>query len=444
MTIQNILQKGQKLVSSSSLAFFRIIFGLLMLASLLRFLSRGWLEKFYIQPEFYFSFYGFEWIKPLPDPYIYWVFYALIIAAVTITLGLFYRFSIIVFFLLFTYVELLDKSVYLNHYYQVSLLAWLMCWLPMNGTCSVDQYLFKKTRRPLTPLWMVWVLRLQVGSVYFFGGLAKLRYDWLFEAQPLKIWLAANSHIPVLGDFLGYTWLAFVLSWFALFFDLTAAFLLSNKSTRMYAYVLIVLFHVLTHILFQIGMFPWMMIVTALVFFPTHWHQKILAIFERNRTIHLSSSSVPSNHSLTIGVLALFFLFQLMMPFRSYAYPGNVLWHEQGFRFSWNIMLMEKNASLEYEVIFKNNGKKIYVRPEKHLNTIQAKQCSFQPDMILQFAHYLNQYYKDQGLGNTEVYAICYASVNGHASRLLIDPEVDLVTQKDGFADKKWILRYRD
>ncbi len=442
ISFQNILQKAQKLVSTSSLAFFRIIFGLLMLASLLRFLSRGWVEKFYIQPEFFFSFYGFEWVKPLPEPYLFWVFYTLVFLAITITLGLWYRFSIITFFLLFTYVELLDKSVYLNHYYQVSLLAFIMCWLPMNGIFSLDNYWFKKTRITSSPLWMVWALRLQIGSVYFFGGVAKLRYDWLLEAQPLKIWLAANTHIPVLGSFLSYSWLAFVFSWFALFFDLSAAFLLSSKSTRIYIYAVIVVFHVLTHILFQIGMFPWMMIFTALIFFPTNFHQKVLSIFPTISNIQKPAGFQSQKYGVTLTVFFVLFLFQLVMPFRSYAYPGNVLWHEQGFRFSWNIMLMEKNGSLEYEVTFKNNGNKIYVRPEKHLNTIQAKQCSFQPDMILQFAHYLNQYYKNQGLGNTEIRAICYASVNGHASRLLIDPKMDLTTQKDGFEDKKWILRY--
>ena len=125
---------------SSSLAFFRIVFGLLMLVAELRFIAKGWITEFYVKPQFYFTFYGFDWIKPLPEPYIHWIFYGLIFLSLLITLGLFYRFAIVLFFILFTYVELLDKSVYLNHYYQVSLLAFLMCFLPMNHFYSLLIY----------------------------------------------------------------------------------------------------------------------------------------------------------------------------------------------------------------------------------------------------------------------------------------------------------------
>ena len=218
-----------------SLAFFRMLFGLLMFAAELRFINQGWIRSFYVKPQFFFTFYGFDWITPLPQPYIYWVFYGLVVLSILIAVGLFYRIAIIAFFIVFTYVELLDKSVYLNHYYQVSLLAFLMCWLPMNSTFSVDSWLSKKKSfHQFSPLsfppfstWPrsiaaiiynpVWALRLQVGSVYFFGGLAKLKYDWLFMAQPLRIWLAANEHLPLVGPLLTEKWVAFVLSWVAVF-----------------------------------------------------------------------------------------------------------------------------------------------------------------------------------------------------------------------------------
>ena len=43
----------------------RILFGALMFASLVRFWANGWIEKLYLEPLFHFSFYGFEWVKPL-------------------------------------------------------------------------------------------------------------------------------------------------------------------------------------------------------------------------------------------------------------------------------------------------------------------------------------------------------------------------------------------
>jgi hypothetical protein len=444
MFLTRIIRSGKDLTGSESLAFFRIVFGLLLFVAEVRFIAKGWISDFYVKPQFFFPFYGFEWLKPLPEPYIYWVFYGLVLLSVLITIGLFYRPAIIIFFFLFTYIELLDKSVYLNHYYQVSMVSLLMCFLPMNGICSLDNRFFPKTRITKVPLWMLWSLRLQVGMVYFFGGIAKLRHDWLFEAQPLRIWLSANTDFPIIGHFLDEMWVAYAVSWFAMLFDLSAVFFLSNKNTRVFMYVILVIFHLLTHFLFYIGMFPWMMIFTALIFFPPHFHQKILDFIPGRNLGWMNSVSLEKLHYRRISaVLMVFFTFQILMPFRSHLYQGNVLWHEQGFRFSWNIMLMEKNASLEFEVKVKESDKEFTVKPAQFLSRVQARQCSFQPDMILQFAHMLHDYYLKSGVGDTEIRAVCHASVNGHGSELLIDPNTDLVQQKDSFAPKEWITKWR-
>lgn len=432
---------------SSSLALFRIVFGLLMLVAELRFILKGWITEFYVKPQFFFTFYGFDWIKPLPEPYIEWVFYGLVLLSILITFGLFYRFAIVAFFVAFTYVELLDKSVYLNHYYQVSLLAFLMCFLPMNHFFSLDNLLKNKLSFLLsntyTQNWMLWALRIQVGMVYFFGGIAKLKYDWLFAAQPLRIWLSANEHLPIIGHLLTEKWVAFTLSWLAMIFDLSAPFLLCFRKTRLPIYILIVIFHLLTHFLFYIGMFPWMMIFTALIFFPSEFHERVLNLLKNfPKVAVVQDFTLKSNffsNKLKFYFLSAFFLLQCLVPFRSYFYGGNVLWHEQGFRFSWNIMLMEKNASLEYHLKIKKTGEEFSVNPKDFLTKIQARQMSFQPDMILQFAHYLHQYYLENGIGDTEIRAECYASLNGRGSQLLVNPNIDLVKEKEGFQTKTWV-----
>lgn len=428
-----------------SLAFFRVIFGILLLIAEARFILKGWIADFYVKPQYFFKFYGFEWIHPLPEPYIYWVFYALIVLSLLITLGFAYRIAIVGFLIAFTYVELLDKSVYLNHYYQVSLLAFLMCFLPMNATFSIDSILARKYHVRISSLplqsWMLWALRLQVGSVYVFGGVAKLRYDWLINAQPLRIWLAANEHIPLIGGLLTEKWVAFLISWLAMIFDLSAPFLLCFKKTRTSIYIVIVVFHLLTHYLFYIGMFPWIMMTTALIFFPKEIHKKVLSYFgtwDVQNTMSLDKTPLGI-YPILLGFMAI----QMVLPFRSYLYAGNVLWHEQGFRFAWNIMLMEKNASIEYHVKIKKTGETFSVRPIDFLTKIQARQMSFQPDMILQFAHYLHQYYLENGVGDTEVRAECYASLNGRGSQLLINPNVDLATQQDGFCAKSWVTELK-
>jgi hypothetical protein len=47
---------------------------------------------------------------------------------------------------------------------------------------------------------------------------------------------------------------------------------------------------------------------------------------------------------------------------------------------------------------------------------------SFQPDFILEYAHFLGKHYKSQGLNNIEIYADSYVALNGRISKRFIDP----------------------
>jgi hypothetical protein len=116
---------------ASTLAFFRLAFGLMMVFSLIRFASYNWIEEFYITPKFHFKYYGFSWVKTL-GIYTYLLFVIAGIAALFVAIGYKYKIAIITFFLSFTYIELIDKTTYLNHYYFVSIISFVMIFLPAN------------------------------------------------------------------------------------------------------------------------------------------------------------------------------------------------------------------------------------------------------------------------------------------------------------------------
>jgi len=411
----------------------------MMTLALIRFMAYGWVTEFYVEPRYFFSYYGFEWVRPLPAPYIYLFYGAMVAAALLIALGFLYRPAILVFFVLFTYAELWDKTFYLNHYYLISLLSFLMLFLPMNAVGSVDSR-FRKKKLVLPRINWANLLKIQLGTVYFFGGIAKIGYDWLFLGQPLKIWFAANADIPVIGPLLNLPLVPYCVAWGAMIFDLTAPFLLFFRKTRPWIYPVVILFHVLTGILFPIGMFPWFMCAYSLLFFEPEWHRKWVETLFGRKEIPPIKSSARIIDPARGGLFTLFFLFQLLMPFRAWLYPGNPLWHEQGFRFSWRIMLMEKNGYVDYEVKVKETGQTFTVHPSAFLTKKQVQQMSFQPDMILQFAHFLRDHYRSEGLGDTEIHAHAYVSLNGRGSRRLIDPEVDLAAEKEGWHPKTWIL----
>ena len=97
MMFKAITKYLQQTTSASSLSLFRVLFGFLMLISLIRFWSKGWIKELYLEPLLHFSYYGFEWVKPLGS-WTYFLFVICIIASFFICVGFKYRFSIIVFF----------------------------------------------------------------------------------------------------------------------------------------------------------------------------------------------------------------------------------------------------------------------------------------------------------------------------------------------------------
>lgn len=437
---------------AAPLAFYRMAFGLMMFFSVLRFALNGWIDKFYIQPQFHFTYYGFGWVKPL-GIYTYLLFIICAIAALMVAAGYKYRLASILFFLSFTYIELMDKTYYLNHYYFISLASFVMMFLPANEFFSADVRNGTAQLNNSVPRYTIDILKLLLAIVYFYAGLAKLNSDWLLNAQPLRIWLPANAHIPMIGGFMGKIWVAYAFSWVGALYDLFIVFLLINKRTRWMGFGLVVVFHLLTRILFPIGVFPFVMIVSSLIFFGPAFHRKVLAFIGKFFKFQLSTEVVPNfiqpennrkPQQFKIALLSVFVAIQWLFPFRYLAYPGELFWTEEGFRFSWRVMLMEKAGYAQFNVSDPATGKFVMVDNSQFLTRFQEKQMSFQPDFILEYAHFLHNYYQQQGMVDPEVKVNSYVALNGRLSQPYIDPNVNLAKQDESCKHKTWILPFND
>jgi vitamin K-dependent gamma-carboxylase len=455
--LESFQARATRRVDISSLAAFRVLFGLMMFVGTLRFMYFGWVEQFFVEPDYYFSYWGFEWVGVLPPAWMYAAFVALAVASLLVALGLFYRVAIVAFFLLFTYVELIDVANYLNHYYLVSLLAFLLCFLPANRAWSLDAWLRPKIRRETVSAYVIYLLRCQVFVVYFYAGVAKLGGDWLMHGQPLNIWLSSRVDAPLVGPILDYWWVAVAMSWGGLLNDLLVPFLLLWKKSRPWAYATVVVFHLVTGWFFRIGMFPLIMIVSATIFFSPGWPRWLFAKLrslvrqeepERRPVapVEVSRSDTKAGHPspiwrrIALGAAVVYCAFQLLMPLRSLAYPGNVLWHEQGMRWSWKVMVRAKNGSVTYLVDTAERDRPIYVSPSRYLTSHQEREMSGQPDLILQLAHHIGREYQAEGFSDVEVRADNWVSLNGRPPQPMIDPDVDLMTVDDGVGRADWIL----
>lgn len=438
--IQKYFQSQWEQTSNAPISLFRAVFGFMMFAGIVRFWLNGWIETQYIKPKYFFPFYGFEWLKPLSSIYMYIVFSLMALAALCVCLGLFYRLSIWIFFFLFSYIELLDKTNYLNHYYFIILLAFLMGFIPANKRFSLDvKFKIVEPTYSITSIYPS-LVKWQMTILYFFAGVAKLNYDWLFNAQPLSLWLPAKSNLPLIGPFMYKKWFHFLVSWTGAIYDLVIPFMLLNKKWVYLAYFFVIVFHLLTFYLFPvIGMFPFIMIVGTLIFLPDKFHENILGFFEKPKNnLNKNEANLKYKKIIKWGCL-IYFSWQVFLPFRYVFYPGNLFWTEQGFRFSWRVMLMEKSGTAFFYVKDKKSGNSIEVTNSDFLTKQQEKMMATQPDMILQYAVILGDFYKKQGL-DPSVYVQSFVNLNGKGSKLFINPNVDLYQQKESFKNKNWIL----
>lgn len=445
--MERLKQFLSQAIHIAPLASFRLVFGLVMFAGVLRFALKGWIYDLYIAPSYYFTYFGFDFVQPLGEFGMYAIFALMGISFLLVGLGKFYRIASIIAFLTFTYVELIDKSNYLNHYYFVSIISFLLIFVPADRYFSLRTFFKPSDRITHVPAYTIGIFKAQLGLVYFMAGIAKLNPDWMLKALPLKIWLPAKVNIPIFGSLLQQTWVAYVFSWFGAFYDILIPFFLLIKKYRVLAYFFVIVFHLATYFLFQIGMFPFVMIGATIIFFSADWHikwqNKLSRYFVKTRSQVYNNYQIKKINSLVLIAISSFFLIQLLLPFRYLAYPGKLFWTEQGYRFSWRVMLMEKAGYAIFKVKNPENGREWEVNNYDFLTTNQEKMMSTQADMILQFAHYLEEYYRNMGINNPIITVESYVSLNGTPSQLMIDPNSDLTQIKESFAHKNWILPFK-
>lgn len=443
-------------VDISFLVFFRVVFGGIMVWEVYRYFSYGWISRYYIEPVINFTYYGFTWVRPWPGRGMYVHFLVLGLAAACVMAGFLYRIAAPVFFLAFTYVFLLEQTRYLNHFYLVCLIAFLMCFLPAERAFSIDALMRRKIRSDVVPAWTLWLLRLQIGIPFFYGGIAKLNSDWIQGGEPMRIWLRPLTKMPGLGHLFAADWVVYSFAFGGLLLDLLVVPLLLWRRTRPYAFAAAVVFNLINAVIFDIGIFPWLMLGALLIFFPPDLARRFARGFMSpggsfddaepaqtpvsEKPERISCPSLSSSQKIVVGLLAAYFAIQLLFPLRHYLYPGNVSWTEEGHNFAWHMKLRTKSGEALFTVTHPPTGQTWTINPADYLKRHQLTKAITKPDLLVCFAHHLADEKRREGYENVEVRARVMASLNGREPQLLIDPNVDLAKQQVSVLPVPWIL----
>ena len=427
-------------VDIASVVLLRILFGLIMLWEVSRYFSHDWIGRYWIRTKVHFTYWPFDFLQPLPGNGMYFLFAVLGLLALFITIGFLYRVSIILFFFLFSYTYLLEQTRYLNHFYLVILISFLMMFVPAHGALSVDAKRNPAIRSDTIPAWSLWLLRFTLGLPYFFGGIAKINTDWL-QGEPMRSWLAKDTDLPIIGPLFTEEWMIYFISYGGLLLDLLVIPLLLFRRTRKWAFAAAVVFHLMNDQIFRIGIFPWFMLFATSLFFEPSWPRRLWYSLNprKKRIITVTAAAIVPFEKRTVVLLFLWVGLHIFLPFRHLLFPGNVHWTEEGHKYAWHMKLRSKTALAFFTVRDKNTGAEQLINNRDYLAGWQERKMAAWPNLVWQFSRVIKEDFRKKGK-DVAVHADVRASLNGRAYQQLVDPTIDLAsTPRRVFARDTWI-----
>lgn len=426
-------------VSVQSLVVLRVLFGAILLWDWWRYVRFDRITRYYVEPEHWFPYFGMDFIRPLPEPWIHWAWGLVGLSAFLVMVGAFYRVAIWLFVLSFGYFFLLDRAQYLNHNYLVLLYAVLLAFAPANRAFSVDAWMRPAMRSMTIPYWPVAAIRLQTEIVLIYAGIVKITDDWL-RGEPLGLWLREQADDWWFGGLFQLDWVIVAAAWGVVALHIVGAPLLLWSRTRVWVFAVYTCFHVANAQFFNIGIFPWITIAVTTIFFAPDWPQRLLRRgLARFETLPPMPEVVAAPGVVGRGLVVLlgaWFAVQIVLPVRQAAFPTLVGWSGDGHRFSWRMRIYDREAEGVFRVVTAD-GRVTVVDPYDVLSERQARTMLTRPDMIHDFAAML----ESEWGADVAVHADIVMSLNGRPHVTFIDPEADLTAvEYDWFGVDDWVL----
>ncbi|MEQ1576912.1 MAG: HTTM domain-containing protein [Hyphomicrobium sp.] len=428
-----------KPIDAASLAFFRIALGLCVLADASR---KG--DHFFNSndgKEFRFAYEGFAWVPSAGEwgPLLNTIW---AIAALLMILGLFYRPAIIVITVLTTFGFLQAQENYLNHYYLLIIVCFLMCFVPANRAFSLDAHLLPSRFKP-APLRNMhhWLLKAQAEIVLVYAGIVKLNSDWL-QLEPLRSWLQ-KRHANTIFDMLWQNdWGVACAAYGVTALHLIGAPLLLCKRTRLPVALVYIAFHMSNHFTFEIGIFPWMTIALTTLFFDPDWPRRLLGSL--SLPADPGPTLTPNRWAHTFMAFAGIWIFlQAVIPLRHYAYEGDVAWTYEGHHFAWRMKLVDRWSPGIVAVAYVPEKNVLLIPPLKNLmSKRQFEKVTTRPPLARQLGPQLAQKIRaSESVSEVKVHLFMPVGYNNREAVPLINPKVDFASDRIDDGNGYWLIR---
>jgi len=417
-------------VPAISIALFRVTFATILLIQTYYFLTTNFIQHNIINPLILFPF--INELEPMSKSNLMLLGYLMLISNLGMLYNKIARLATFIFFLCFTYFWLLDKGYFNNHYYFISILCLLLALVEKKGSFSHNIHV---------PRISLFSLQVMVFMLYFIAGINKINPYWLFDLQPMKHILELKAEITGNPVFKKNT-IIILASYSGLFFDLLIGFLLFCKRTRIFGFILALIFHLTNHFLFrdlgEIGVFPFLMLTTLILFINPSTLTKLFRLETKNRVLF-------NNSQILKNFVFCFLIIQLALPFRHIFFKGHVDYNGVGQRFSWRMKIMYKESDINYFITNKMTGKKYNVNIKPMLTNKQYNNLHYFPDLIVPLAKKIKLEANEKfNIQNAKITCEYKTKFMGGEEQLLFSPTLDLSKIDKNITANKWLWELKD
>lgn len=396
--------------STHQLSMFRLLFGIMMAIHLVYLIFTGAIDYYFISPVFRFSYPGLNWIPVLEPVFIKVGVGVSIVMAAFIALGIRVRLSAIILTAIYGFLIVSTPSFFKHHHYQFLLVSFLLSFIPTDRSLAM----FSRARtnpKTLTNLSLeLFALRMQMVIPYFFGGLSKLvNHDWVSRETAQMILAIKFDQTPISEI------LAQAMTYGGMLFDLLIGVLLFVPTTRKLAFVLAVGFNITNFFLFDVDVFPLVMLAGCVLFVapPKEWPVDFGQI--ETRTSMLGRAMV-----------GIFLVLQFLIPLRHFVIPCNVFWTGEGYMMGWNMIDSLKSNRIEFTVIDPVNNLTYQIQATDFFTKRQCAMLARFPEFAPQAARFVAQQGMKWNISQPEVRVSIIVSKNGRTPQQLVNESIDL------------------
>lgn len=429
MYFKNIKHIQDNYESNISLVIFRICFSIVLIVQTIYFFKLGFIENNILKPFILFPF--FEFLNNPSKQLVYLSAILMLISNIGMIFNKTSRTSCLIFFIAFTHLWLLDRAYFNNHYYFISIITFLLFFLNKRSSFK-NNYCVPKIN--------IIAFQIMIFLTYFISGINKINPYWVFDLQPMTHILQTKAQVSGNNLFSNYI-IIYLFNFSGLIYDLVIGFFLIIKRTRILGFILVIIFNSLNFFIFkdvgEIGVFPFLMISTLVLFIDPVKIQKVLK-FKNTKKIILHNKSFI-NH-----LIILFVIVQVLLPFRHMLVKGNVDYNGVGQRFSWRMKIMYKESNIDFFLKNKLTGEKYNVDVTKMLTPIQYNNLKYYPDLIVPLAHRMkSQAISEFGIKFPEVTCVFKTSFMGRKEQLLFSPKKDLTLIPISSKASNWLFELK-